>query len=89
MGNFFAQRQEPLPVLAFGLDCSGLTTTLYRLRSLGFLAGDITYVVPTIGFGQELATVKPDKSAGFAPLEITSWVRPLPPITLRGYNIVS
>ena len=90
MGNYFAQKKKAVPVLALGLIWSGLTTSLYRLRALGYIDGVITTVVPTFGYHQEIATVKQDNSAGFAPLKITSWVGPLPsPLLIRLLSKIS
>ena len=72
MGNFFSKNNEPIPVVAMGLDCAGVTTSLYQLRKLGFTEGDVTTVIPTLGFHQEIVTLK--KIGNFAPLNITSWV---------------
>ena len=76
MGNLFSWKQEPLQVLAFGLGCVGLTTSLCRLWEMGFTDEDIKTSIQVIGFAQEIANVKKDESAGFAPLHIISWVRP-------------
>lgn len=75
MGTLFSKKHEPIPVLALALNFTGMTTSLYRLRELGLTEGEITNVIPTIGFNQEIITVK--QIGEFAPLLITSWVRPL------------
>lgn len=80
MGNFFAREKKPLRVLAFGNSQTnpGLRTSLYRLRAMGFIKGGIVTTCATKGFYMEKATVMQDTSAGFAPLEIKSWVCTLP-----------
>ena len=87
MGNFFAREKKPLHVLAFGNSQTspGLTTSLYRLRAMGFIKGDIVTTCAT-GFYTESATVMQDTSAGFAPLEIKSWVCTLPFIVQIPYE---